>query len=28
MRKATYRLVAEQGWDAATTDRIAEAAEV
>ncbi|MFE0648856.1 TetR/AcrR family transcriptional regulator [Streptomyces sp. NPDC059534] len=28
IRKATYRLAAEQGWDAATTDRIAEAAEV
>ncbi|WP_093874326.1 TetR family transcriptional regulator [Streptomyces sp. TLI_105] len=28
IRKATYRLAAEQGWDAATTERIAEAAEV
>ncbi|MFF0472505.1 TetR family transcriptional regulator [Streptomyces sp. NPDC004284] len=28
IRKATYRLAAEQGWDAATTDRIAAAAEV
>ncbi|MFG3037018.1 MULTISPECIES: acyl-CoA-like ligand-binding transcription factor [unclassified Streptomyces] len=28
IRKATCRLAAEEGWDAATTDRIAEAAEV
>ncbi|MEU6621848.1 TetR family transcriptional regulator [Streptomyces litmocidini] len=28
IRKAAYRLAAEQGWDAATTERIAEAAEV
>lgn len=28
IRKATYRLAAEEGWDAATTDRIAAAAEV
>ncbi|WP_225799433.1 TetR family transcriptional regulator [Streptomyces sp. NK15101] len=28
IRKATYRLAAEEGWDAATTERIAAAAEV
>ncbi|MFF4171239.1 TetR/AcrR family transcriptional regulator [Streptomyces sp. NPDC001744] len=28
IRKATYRLAAEHGWEAATTDRIAAAAEV
>ncbi|MFB6632863.1 TetR family transcriptional regulator [Streptomyces sp. NPDC056362] len=28
IRRAAYRLAADHGWDAATTDRIAEAAEV
>ncbi|MER5204610.1 TetR family transcriptional regulator [Streptomyces sp. NPDC002825] len=28
IRKATYRLAAEEGWDAATTDRIAAEADV
>ncbi|MFI9120185.1 TetR/AcrR family transcriptional regulator [Streptomyces bikiniensis] len=28
IRRATYRLAAEHGWEAATTDRIAAAAEV
>ncbi|MER7945983.1 TetR family transcriptional regulator [Streptomyces sp. NPDC096079] len=28
IRKAAYRLAAEHGWDATTTERIAEAAEV
>ncbi|MFE0641391.1 TetR/AcrR family transcriptional regulator [Streptomyces sp. NPDC058877] len=28
IRKATYRIAAEHGWEAATTERIAEAAEV
>ncbi|MEU1225015.1 TetR family transcriptional regulator [Streptomyces sp. NPDC005828] len=28
IRQATYRLAAEQGWDATTTERIAAAAEV
>ncbi|MEU0401456.1 TetR family transcriptional regulator [Streptomyces sp. NPDC006197] len=28
IREAAYRLASEQGWDAATTERIAEAAEV
>ncbi|MFE6461258.1 TetR/AcrR family transcriptional regulator [Streptomyces cinereoruber] len=28
IRQATYRIVAEHGWEAATTDRIAAAAEV
>ncbi|KOG14745.1 MULTISPECIES: TetR family transcriptional regulator [Streptomyces] len=28
IRKATYRIAADEGWDAATLERIAEAAEV
>ncbi|MFD9642028.1 helix-turn-helix domain-containing protein, partial [Streptomyces sp. NPDC059082] len=28
IRRAAYRLTADHGWDTATTDRIAEAAEV